>query len=64
MPSSPAASSSAASHKESTVPTSCAKHSDHVLSGFGLPSITVLGLASAQTAPLRGDGLQDHIRVF
>lgn len=37
-PSSPAASSSAASHKESTVPTSCAKHSAHVLSGFGLPS--------------------------
>lgn len=38
-PSSPAASNSAASHKERTVPTSCAKDSVQVLSGFGLPSI-------------------------
>lgn len=38
-PSSPAASSSAASHKERTVPTSCAKHSVHVRSGLGRPSV-------------------------
>lgn len=37
-PSSPAASSSAASQSDSTVPTSCAKHSVHVLSGLGRPS--------------------------
>lgn len=37
-PSGPAASSSAASQSDSTVPTSCAKHSVHVLSGFGRPS--------------------------
>ncbi len=38
-PSAPAASSSAASHKDSTVPTSCAKHSVHVRSAFGRPSV-------------------------
>ncbi len=38
-PSSPAASSSAASQRESTVPTSWAKHSVHVLSRFGFPSV-------------------------
>lgn len=37
-PFSPAASSSAASHSDKTVPTSCEKHSVQVLSGFGLPS--------------------------
>lgn len=36
-PSSPAASSWEASHSDNTVPTSCAKHSFHVLSGLGLP---------------------------
>lgn len=38
-PSSPAASSSAASHSDRTVPTSWAKHSVHVRSGLGLPSV-------------------------
>ena len=37
-PSSPAASSSAASHSDKTVPTNWAKHSVHVRSGLGLPS--------------------------
>lgn len=41
-PSSPAASSSAASHNDKTVPTSCAKHSVHVRSVFGLPSVQQL----------------------
>lgn len=38
-PSWPAASSSAASHNDKTVPTSCAKHSVQVRSAFALPSI-------------------------
>lgn len=37
-PSSPATSSSAASHRDKTVPTSCAKHSIQFLSAFGRPS--------------------------
>ncbi len=37
-PSWPAASSSAASQSDKTVPTSCAKHSVQVRSAFGLPS--------------------------
>lgn len=37
-PSSPAASSSAASHRERTVPTSWEKHSVQVRSALGLPS--------------------------
>lgn len=40
-PSWPAASSSAASHKDNTVPTSCAKHSVQVLSAFAFPSVPI-----------------------
>ena len=38
-PSWPAASSAAASHNESTVPTSCAKHSVQFRSALGFPSV-------------------------
>lgn len=38
-PFSPAASSSAASHSDNTVPTSCAKHSVQVRSALGWPSV-------------------------
>lgn len=38
-PSSPAASSWAASHRDRTVPTSWAKHSDHTRSVLGLPPV-------------------------
>lgn len=43
-PSSPAASNCAASHRDSTVPTSCAKHSDHTLSTLGLPPVMTVSL--------------------
>ena len=46
-PSWPAPSNSAASHRESTVPTNCAKHSVQVRSGFGLPSSMILELQNA-----------------
>ena len=41
-PSWPAASSAAASHRERTVPTSCAKHSVQFRSALGLPSVHLL----------------------
>lgn len=40
-PSSPAASSSAASQRDKTVPTSWAKHSVHVRSALGRPSAEI-----------------------
>lgn len=50
-PSSPAASSWAASHRDRTVPTSCAKHSVHARSELGLPPTTEI---SINCLPVRG----------
>lgn len=47
-PSSPAASSWAASHSERTVPTSCAKHSVHTRSALGLPPTEAVSLVQAR----------------